>query len=367
MFRIVLVPESKFEAKRFHYIILLDRSYSMEGAKLEMAKRGAELLMDNLPEDSYLSLISFNEKVSVIKEHVSSLSMEELDEAHEALSTIKPGSGTSLYKALQEAFKISKRYRDPTYLILLTDGVPTDMGCVSRVSNKFRLEECLEVYEKLEVPEVVETISFGIGDDYSPEILSKISERGNGFFYHISDPSEIPEKMPKMVKSKVAAKNVVVDLVSESPVKLLNYEQLPVKINAVEGVVKIFGEATIPPNFSGKFMALKVKYQDEGGEQRKEIDFNLKVAKDQSEFLQGVDRDVIMEYQYMQTLKGYSEALESQNLVEATKRLDKLREIAEQTRRQDLMESTNEMTKKMNTGDVKGITSEITRKMRSQE
>ena len=49
--------------------------------------------------------------------------------------------------------------------------------------------------------------------------------------------------------------------------------------------------------------------------------------------------------------------------------MDRLREIAEQTRRQDLQEVAEELTRKMSSGEgnAKEIASEVTRKMRSAE
>lgn len=198
--------------------------------------------------------------------------------------------------------------------------------------------------------------------------MTEVSEKGRGFFYHVTDPSEIPDKMPKLAKSQIAASNVVVDLISESPVKLLNYSELPVRINAVEGVVKIYGETVIPRGYEGKFITLKLNYDDENGRQNKVIEFSLKRAQSQQDFVSGLNRDLLMEYEYLRTLQDYSRDVEANNLVEATKKLDRLKEIAEQTRRQDLQETALELTRKMSSGEgSKEIASEVTRKMRSQE
>ncbi|AWS00716.1 VWA domain-containing protein [Metallosphaera hakonensis JCM 8857 = DSM 7519] len=360
MLRITLVPESKFDAKNFHYIILIDRSYSMKGEKLDMAKEGARLLIENLPKDSYFSLLTFNEKIDIIKEHVHPSPVN--------LDQVKVGSGTAMYKALQEAFSLASKYNQPTFAILLTDGEPSDMGCMPGLSRKFNLAKCLPVYQGLTVPENVQIISFGLGEEYSEAILTEVSEKGRGFFYHVTDPSEIPDKMPKLAKSQIAASNVVVDLISESPVKLLNYSELPVRINAVEGVVKIYGETVIPRGYEGKFITLKLNYDDENGRQNKVIEFSLKRAQSQQDFVSGLNRDLLMEYEYLRTLQDYSRDVEANNLVEATKKLDRLKEIAEQTRRQDLQETALELTRKMSSGEgSKEIASEVTRKMRSQE
>jgi len=360
--RLTLLPRSTFRESRFHYLILLDRSYSMKGEKLEMAKKGVELLVESLPNDSKVTLISFNENVEVHNEF-SEPSGVDLDELHK----IKVGSGTALYKALETAFRLSKDHQLPSYVILLTDGIPSDMGCMQGIRMKFNLEKCLQVYQSLEVPENVEIISFGIGEDYSEEILKALSDRGRGYFYHVKDPSEIPERMPKLAKSQVSAKNLVVDSVSETAIRLLNYEGFPIRINALEGTTRIYGEFIIPKQYTGKLFTIKVSYEDESGERSNVVELLVESASDQGDFLRSINRDILMEYEYLKTMQGYVKSLEAKDLVEATKNLDRLREIAEQTRRTDLIQTTEELTRSMRSQDTKEALSEATRKLKYQE
>jgi Ca-activated chloride channel family protein len=360
MFKILLVPEKISVATGFHYIILLDTSGSMEGLKIEKAKSGAIELFKRIPQGNKVTFIKFASTVEVVREF-----SDPLDLTNEIQNIAATGQ-TSLFTALLTAFKIAVKYSMPAYILLLTDGNPTDVTDI-------------RTYEKMSIPQGVQIISFGIGDDYNEELLKILSDRTGSTFYHIQEASEIPEKLPRAAKTKIAGKNVTVDIISESPVKLLNYPQLPVKINAVEGVIKILGETVIPPKYNGNFMTIKVNYEDPVKNVQDALMsiVSLKQAPDQQTFISGINKDIIMEYEYYVTLQKYSEDVNAGNLVEATRTLKKMEELAQQTRRLELIETTKrlssdlETTKRIGSTEQtkrlsKEVSSEVTRKLRGE-
>ncbi|AEE93812.1 von Willebrand factor type A [Acidianus hospitalis W1] len=360
MFKILLVPEKISVATGFHYIILLDTSGSMEGLKIEKAKSGAIELFKRIPQGNKVTFIKFASTVEVVREF-----SDPLDLTNE-IQNIAANGQTSLFTALLTAFKIAVKYSMPAYILLLTDGNPTDVTDT-------------RTYEKMSIPQGVQIISFGIGDDYNEELLKILSDRTGSTFYHIQEASEIPEKLPRAAKTKIAGKNVTVDIISESPVKLLNYPQLPVKINAVEGVIKILGETVIPPKYNGNFMTIKVNYEDPVKNVQDVLMsvVSLKQAPDQQTFISGINKDIIMEYEYYVTLQKYSEDVNAGNLVEATRTLKKMEELAQQTRRLELIETTKrlssdlETTKRIGSTEQtkrlsKEVSSEVTRKLRGE-
>ncbi len=360
MFKILLVPEKISIATGFHYIILLDTSGSMEGLKIEKAKNGAIELLKKIPQGNKVTFIEFADTVNVINEYSDPLDLTS------EIQSIGAGGQTSLFTALLTAFKIASKYNMPAYILLLTDGNPTDVTDT-------------KAYEKINIPQNLQIISFGIGDDYNEELLKILSDRTGSTFYHVEEASEIPEKLPKAAKTKIAGKNIVVDIVSESPVKLLNYSTLPVKINAAEGVIKILGETVIPPNYSGNFMTVRVNYEDPAKNSQDALMsiITLKPAQDQQTFISGINKDIIMEYEYYTTLQKYSEDINAGNLIEATRTLKKMEELAQQTRRLELIETTKrlstdlETTKRIGSTEQtkrlsKEVSSEVTRKLRGE-
>ncbi|BDC19413.1 VWA domain-containing protein [Acidianus sp. HS-5] len=360
MFKILLVPEKISTATGFHYIILLDTSGSMEGLKIEKAKNGAMDLLKKIPQGNKVTFIKFASTVNVIKEYSDPLDLTA------EIQDITAGGQTSLFTALLTAFKIATKYNMPAYILLLTDGNPTDVTDT-------------RTYEKMNIPQNVQMISFGIGDDYNEELLKILSDRTGSTFYHIEEASEIIEKLPKAAKTKIAGKNIVVNIVSESSVKLLNYSSLPVKINAAEGVIKILGETIIPPNYSGNFMTVRVNYEDPAKNSQDALMsiVSLKPAQDQQTFISSINKDVIMEYEYYSTLQKYSEDVNAGNLIEATRTLKKMEELAQETRRLELIETTKrlstdlETTKRIGSTEQtkrlsKEVSSEVTRKLRGE-
>ncbi|AAK41351.1 VWA domain-containing protein [Saccharolobus solfataricus] len=358
IFKVLLVPEKLGSATGFHYIVALDTSGSMTGYKIELAKQGAIELFKRIPNGNKVSFITFSSNVNVIKEFV-----DPLDLTNEILQ-ITAGGQTALYTAILTANSLAKKYQMPTYLLLLTDGNPTDE---TNIGNYLKLP----YYEKIQV------YSFGIGDDYNEQLLQSVSDKTGGVMYHISDANEIPQKLPQKAVTQIAAKNVTVDITAEGNVKLLNYVTTPVKVNGIENVIKIFGETILPANYEGNFLTVKVNYEDPVTNKPESLlqVIQVRKAQDQNTFVSGINNDVINEYRYYELLDKYAKQVQAEQLVEATKTLNQLNEIAQQTRRIDFMETTRrlseglETTKRIGTVEQtkrlsKEVTSEVTRKLR---
>jgi len=357
--KILLIPEKVSLAEGFHYLILIDTSGSMRGIKIEIAKKAAKELLSRIPKNNKVSLISFSTEIKRLFECTDLSGVD-----YNMVDSLRADGPTPLYRALNEAYEIAERCGSPGFYILLTDGEPTD-------------EVGLEVYQKLKIPQNFHIYSFGIGDDYREEILKLLADRSSGVFYHINDPKEIEDKMPKTAITEVAAKNVEVEIQSAGKVKILNYPGPPIRLGAIENTVRILGEVIIPPKFSGELAKIRVKYYDPviNSERIIEDQVSVMYSQDAINFLNNINKDLIYEYNYYELLIRYAEQIQAQNLVEATKTLKRLEEISEITRRIDLIETTRRMqniietTKRLGIPEQtkrisKEVVSEVTRKLR---
>ena len=93
----------------------------MRKGKLDLAKDGAMNLIEKIPKGNIASLISFGNSVNVVVEE------KEPTYALEAIPSLKVAGNTAIYTALLTATKIAAKYNMPGRIILLTDGMPTDL------------------------------------------------------------------------------------------------------------------------------------------------------------------------------------------------------------------------------------------------
>lgn len=148
IFKVTLVAEKRSEAKGFNHIILIDTSRSMAGEKIELAKKGAQEYVNRIPQGNTLSVILFSDAIQTFPQaHLS-----------EVLPKIKASGLTALYSALLSAFEIAKKSKGTGWIVLLTDGEPTD------VTNP-------QQYSKLKMPTGFQMIEFGIGAEYNLSLI----------------------------------------------------------------------------------------------------------------------------------------------------------------------------------------------------
>ncbi len=324
IFKVTLVAERRSEAKGFHHIILIDCSRSMAGEKIELAKKGAQEYANGIPSGNTLSVILFSTTVQTFPDTRLS----------DVLPQVKAQGLTALNTALQSAFEIAKKSQRPGWIVLLTDGEPTD------VTNP-------DVYSKLKPPNGFQMVEFGIGADYNQHILKTLADASGGTLSNITDAQKftLPDLMQKSAVNEVAARSISVDFGTPN-VKILNYKGPPVTINAVENIAKIWGKVQVPAGFKGRLLNVQVSYEDPVEGKKKTVDspVEIEVAQNDEQFQEGIDNNLTSEFAYYQGLEEYYQKLASGQLKEATKAIGQLSASAEQTRRTDLIEATRRLS-----------------------
>jgi len=364
-FQLVMVPVSSAPATGLHYILLLDVSGSMKGAKIEAVKKAARRLIEKLHGDNYVTLILFGTAYPFYKIVASH---EKLADAREKLletiDSLVAQDGTPLYNALREAVRIAEASKEPGYIVLITDGKPTDVTSV-------------EKYAKLKWPKRYRGVFIGIGMDYNAELLNKLADLSGGVAVHVDEANleELVGAFEEAAASEAAAKdvNIVVEAIAGNA-RILGYEEPSVYIPAIsDEAVELIGEVDIPKNYDGDVAKIIVTYLDPatGKMVSSEYSYHVKPARSREEFLSGIDRGVYNTYLYMVYMDEARRLALEGRLDEATRRLEKAAEAASQTRRVDLIESTKRLveevssTKRMSPdAATRRLASEATKRLR---
>ena len=188
-------------------VVVLDTSGSMADAgKIDFAKSGLLLLVDQLADTDRLTLITFSDSVHTLFGPATVGGQRDALKAQ--INAIVAGGSTDIYDALKAGYLAALAGSVETEqrrLLFLTDGLPT-AGDTATADILSMSESYNEQYVGL--------TSIGLGTDVDADLLRKLAEQGGGNFYFIEDPSAVMEVFTEELKFFVApiAYDVELDL-----------------------------------------------------------------------------------------------------------------------------------------------------------
>lgn len=153
-------------------IVVLDRSGSMHGGRLEAGKRALISLLDRLDERDWFGLVAFDHEAHVVI-RAQPLADVGRESAKLAVANLASGGSTDLssgyLRALQEADRA--RADGGTTLLVLSDG-HANAGIIDPVAFKQMAANAAR--------KRIGTSTIGIGDGYDELILAEMAIGGNG-------------------------------------------------------------------------------------------------------------------------------------------------------------------------------------------
>lgn len=167
-------------------IIVLDKSWSMAGAVLELCKAAAQAAIDVLTDEQQVGLITFNDGMNW--EFTLRNVGRNREPIRKAVASIEASGHTLIYPPVEQAYLALKDARARAkHVVLLSDGrsYPDDYeGLVKKM-----------VAAKI----TVSTIAVGPAADV--ELLTDIAKWGKGRSYVVQDAKEVPQIFVKEAKN----------------------------------------------------------------------------------------------------------------------------------------------------------------------
>lgn len=177
-------PAAEQQAQRpaLNLGLVIDRSGSMQGSKLDFAKQAAAHLVRQLEGHDRISLTVFDDDVHVV---LPSMLADNPQGILGAIARIQAGASTDLHGGWKEGAEQVGQFLDPKRLnrvILLSDG-QANVGETNPDTIASRVRRALD--------RGLSTSALGVGDDYNEDLLEAMARSGDGNYYYIQDPEEL--------------------------------------------------------------------------------------------------------------------------------------------------------------------------------
>ena len=184
MLYVMLELEAPEEARQYsspplNVSLVIDRSTSMQGEKMDVVKAAAIQVLRNLRQQDILSVVAFSDRAEVI---IPAAYHQDRMRLEAKVQMIQPSGATEMYQGLELGVKEVYRSLDSrrvNHIILLTDG-----------HTYGDEQQCLELAQRL-AEHKIGVSCMGIGKEWNDIFLEALSTRTGGSTAYISQPADI--------------------------------------------------------------------------------------------------------------------------------------------------------------------------------
>src|SRR5580704_11113736 len=106
-------------------VIVVDRSGSMSGQKIEQARQAVKFFLNQLKPGDTFNVIAYDSEVEAFRPELQRVTPETIKAATGFADGINAGGGTNIDGALKAALALLNDDKRPSYVLFLTDGMPT--------------------------------------------------------------------------------------------------------------------------------------------------------------------------------------------------------------------------------------------------
>lgn len=158
-------------------MIVMDRSGSMSGSKIVLAREAAARSIELLRDDDTFGFIAFDDQVWDV---IPVSKLDDKNTAIEKVLSVSAGGGTEIYPGMKKAYDdLADLDLQRKHIILLTDG-QSDMPS--------GYEEVIKEGKSKNI--TMSTVA--IGSDADQMLLETLADSGGGRFYDVVDESTVP-------------------------------------------------------------------------------------------------------------------------------------------------------------------------------
>jgi Ca-activated chloride channel family protein len=183
------VPPSKREVEhevRREVTIVIDRSGSMAGEKMEQARAAATQILEGLEPGEALNVIDYSTEVASFAPRPVAKTDQSIADVRRYLAGLRAMGGTNLHDALLEALLPAPDAESLPIVLFLTDGLPT-IGETSEVSIRDMVDQKNAYHRRV--------FTFGVGHDVNVPLLDRLAETTRASSTYVLPSEDVETKV----------------------------------------------------------------------------------------------------------------------------------------------------------------------------
>ncbi len=220
------IPAPAAADRGIDFVVVLDRSGSMQGVKLEHARQALYHLLAGLTGRDRFALFSYSDTV---QQDCGLLPVDDLNRMRmlSAVDGVYAGGATNLGGGLRAGIDLlaaAVRPGHPGRVVLISDGLAnrgvTDPAALGGIAAAAAGREFS-----------VSTV--GVGADFNEFLMTRIADRGAGSYYYLENPSAFAEVLQKefLAARSAAATGIAVRIPLPAGVRLADAAGYPVTVS----------------------------------------------------------------------------------------------------------------------------------------
>ena len=190
-FLLLASPEIKAgnERPKKTVLLVMDRSGSMSGQKIEQVRAALKHVLNNLREGDLFNIIAFDSEVESFRPELQRYNEKTRREALGFAEGLYAGGSTNINEALRVSLGQLNDAGRPSYVVFLTDGLPT-VGETNEMRIVANSKEFNKVHARI--------FCFGVGYDLNARFLDKLVRENFGQSEYVRPDENIEEHVARL-------------------------------------------------------------------------------------------------------------------------------------------------------------------------
>lgn len=287
-------------ARHVDMVIVLDRSGSMKGRKINDARQAVLHLLSGLTANDRFALVTYSDGVKQIT-GLKHLSADHAKQLETLINGIIASGGTNLGDGLQKGIDVilaAPENGNARKLILISDGLAN-----KGITDATRLGRMAAVAVEKEF--AVSTV--GVGNDFNEQLMTTIADRGAGNYYYLENPMAFAEVFQRefFYTRATVATSVSISIPLGNGISIVDAAGYPITIQKDHAVFypgdlragqtrKLFLTLQVPTDATRSFEMgqIRAHYRFNGQTMETALDgsYSISCIKDQREVQASIDK-----------------------------------------------------------------------------